>query len=231
MMVERKPDISHLEQFGPDGNFYVCDWEMAHVGCKGRDVGTFFGYPFVAASFLAARGFSDKASDIIHCMQDFWTEYKQIMIDQANTDDTELTEIFRYAIAQFGWFDTFVFYIFRAFSDHIETEGLLEEEVNDVYATTGLIGLKCMELGYLYDTPPKDFGFEELEEFFFGMLQKELDFLADTIGKRASRRKGSRRRSSLLRVSGRRVSDSEAMFGKITKRLSQINVDLDAFKE
>jgi hypothetical protein len=204
---------------------------MAHVGCKGRDVGTFFVYPFIAASFLSARGFSDKASDIIQCMQDFWNEYKLIMVDQANTDEAELTEIFRYAIAQFGWFDTFVFYIFRAFSGHTETEGLLEEEVNDVYASSGLVGLKCMELGYLYDKPPKDFGLEELEKFFFGMLQKELDFLGDTIGKLASRRKGSRRRSSLLRVSDRRVSDSVAMFGKITKRLSQINIDVDDFKE
>lgn len=39
ILVEATPSIEALEQFGPDGLLTLCDWEMAHVGPIGKDIG------------------------------------------------------------------------------------------------------------------------------------------------------------------------------------------------
>jgi len=39
LLVESKPSISTLEQFGPTGGVKIVDWEMCHLGPYGRDFG------------------------------------------------------------------------------------------------------------------------------------------------------------------------------------------------
>ena len=66
---------------------------------------------------------------------------------------------------------------------------------------------------------------KELEkEFFAGLVMKELIHLESTIGVDAKTRTSSRRRSSLLRASGRRASDSG--FGLVVRRLSLDQFDV-----
>lgn len=69
MLVERKPNPFELtSSFGPNGDFFLCDWEMAHKGHKGRDVSTFFSFPVTSACFMAARGHKDKVDQILNSL-------------------------------------------------------------------------------------------------------------------------------------------------------------------
>ena len=54
-------------------------------------------------------------------------------------------------------------------------------------------------------------------DFFFGIIDQGINEIFEA--RRGSRQ--SRRRSSMLRESSRRVSDSESGFGRIVRRLSQ----------
>jgi hypothetical protein len=240
MLVERKPNPFQLtSSFGPKGDFFLCDWEMAHKGHRGRDISNFFSFPVMSACFLAARGHVDKADAILHSLKQFWETYKTTLVEglhkkQAGSNgddhtididiDHYLTEVFHSAIAFFGYFSFIVFYVLGCIIEFNETEGLTDEEENIVMGVVGWIGLRSMEVGFLDTSAEQVFGdhdsnrLSRMESFFFGMIEKEINKLS--VSRRESGRR-SRRRSSMLRESPRRVSDSDSGFGKMVRRLSQ----------
>lgn len=241
MLVERKPDVSQLSKFGPEGDFFLCDWEMAHMGPKGQDVSNFISFPFMSACFLAARGHSDKSDGILRSLKHFWTTYKATLVKglrkknaERNSEDTididqYLSEVLHSAIGFFGFFSIIAFYLLGCFIEFFETEGLTEEEKKTVMGAVGWTGLRSMEVGYLEASAEQVFGdhgdqrLSRMESFFFGMIEKEVKQLSVSL--RDSRRR-SRRRSSMLRESSHRVSDIESGFGKVVRRLSsQIMVE------
>lgn len=235
MLVERKPNPYDLNSsFGPKGNFYLCDWEMAHKGHKGRDVSNFFSFPIMSACFLAARGHKDKADGIVDAIKQFWTTYKQELVDglrkkqMASNEsidiDEYLAEVYHSAIGFFGYFSFIVFYCLECMVEYNETEGLTDNEVKHAMGIMGWIGLRSMEVGFLDTAADEAFGdhdgerLSRMESFFFGMIEEEVDKLYEA---RKNSRRRSRRRSSMLRDSLLRVSDSEAGFGRVVRRLSQ----------
>jgi Phosphotransferase enzyme family len=225
MLVERRPNVTvggdYTERsFGERGNFFLCDWEMVHEGHKGRDVGTFFSLPFMAAAFLATRGHVDRAKDVLETLPQFWRTYSAILSTEGGKDQQYLTEVFRSGIAFYGFFSSLAFYAFGCFREFMDTDGLSQEQQETVIATVGLVGIKSMEMGFMDDVGGH-MSLDELEEFLFGMMDKEIQYLSDTVGR--SLRRQSRRRSSLLRASGRRVSDNMSGFGKVVRRLSAID--------
>lgn len=236
MLVERKPNISQMSSFGPEGDFFLCDWEMAHVGTKGQDIGNFLSFPVMSACFLAAHGHSDKADDIIQSLKKFWNTYEMKLVeglqkkqaessgdDDAIDIDQYLTEVFHSAIGYFGFFSFVAFYCLNCFVECIDTEGLTDEEEKAVMGVVGWTGLRFMEVGFLDTSAAQVFGgndherLSKMESFFFGMIEKQINQLSVS---RRGNRGPSRRRSSILRESSRRVSDSESGFGKIARRLS-----------
>jgi hypothetical protein len=224
MLVERKPGVTPggdaNDRFGERGNFFLCDWEMAHKGHKGRDVGTYFSYPFMAAAFLAARGQEDRARDVLDTLPQFWKDYSEVLLTKGGKDREYLTEVFRSAISFYGYFTTLAFYVLGCFRELNETEGLTKEQEEIVVATVGLTGLKSLEMGLLDDVSAGK-TLEELEEFLFGMLNQEVQYISESIG--STFRRPSRRRSSVLRATGRRVSDGVSGFGRIERRLSRMS--------
>lgn len=241
MLVERKPDVSQLSKFGPEGDYFLCDWEMAHMGSKGQDVSNFISFPFMSACFLAARGHADKSDGIVFSIKQFWNTYKATLTEglrkknaERNSEDAidvdqYLSEVLHSAIGYFGFFSIIAFYLLGCFLEFIETEGLTEEGKKTVMGSVGWTGLRSMEVGYLDASAEQVFGdhddqrLSRMEEFFFGMIEKEVKQLSVSL--QDSQRR-SRRRSSMLRESSRRVSDIESGFGKIVRRLSsQIMVE------
>jgi hypothetical protein len=235
MLVERKPNAVQLaHSFGPEGDFFLCDWEMARVGSKGQDIGNFLAHPALSACFLAARGHMDKANDILHSMKQFWNAYKKSLVDglrkkQEETGETidvdkYVAEVFYSALGTFGYFSYIAFYLLQCFVEFMDTEGLTEAEVKTVMGVIGWVGLRSMEVGYLEDSAEQVFGdhdegrLSRMESFFFGMLETQISELY--VGRQVNRRR-SRRRSSILRESSRRVSDSASGFGRISRRLSK----------
>ena len=241
MLVERKPNPYLLESsFGPHGDFFLCDWEMAHKGHKGRDISNFFSFPVMSACFLAARGHKDKADAIVQGLRRFWETYRKILVsgllEKQHTDiETYEAEVFHSAIAFFGYFSFIAFYCLGCMIEFNETEGLNDEEVHTVMGIVGWIGLRSMEVGFLESSAQQVFGDEncdattrlaKMESFLFGMIQEEVNQLFES----SRSRRRSRRRSSMLRESSRRVSDSESGFGKMIRRLSQ-QIAIESVKE
>ena len=238
MLVERKPDPFQLtSSYGPNGDFYLCDWEMAHKGHKGRDIGNFFSFPIMSACFMAARGHKDKADGILDSLKQFWKTYKIVLVEglrskQIASNDGEdtididryLAEVFHSAIAFFGYFSFLAFYCLECMIEYNETEGLTDKEEKHTMGVMGWIGLRSMEVGFLDTAAEQTFGdydserLSRMESFFFGMLDQEIDQL---VASRSGSRRRSRRRSSVLRESSRRVSDSESGYGRMVRRLSQ----------
>lgn len=238
MLVERKPNPFQLtSSFGPKGDFFLCDWEMAHKGHRGRDISNFFSFPVMQACFLAARGHMDKADAILHSLKQFWETYKTTLVEglhkkQAWSDGDDhtidinhyLTEVFHSAIAFFGYFSFICFYVLGCMVEYNETEGLTDEEEKIAMGVMGWIGLRSMEVGFLDTSAEQVFGdhdsdrLSRMESFFFGMIEKEINKLS--VSRRESGRR-SRRRSSMLRESSRRVSDSDSGYGRMVRRLSQ----------
>jgi hypothetical protein len=75
--------ISTILKFGDKGEAFVCDWEFVCMGDLGRDLhmGAWFVY---AALFLAARGETKKAYDVMDAMEYFWNVYStDLMINLA----------------------------------------------------------------------------------------------------------------------------------------------------
>ncbi|KAL3938611.1 MAG: hypothetical protein SGARI_001677 [Bacillariaceae sp.] len=226
MMVERKPDACNLENFGPNGKLYICDWEMVNKGDKGNDVGRFFSFPILAAGFLASRGHGASADGLLDTMRQFWEEYKRVMVAEGNNSEKELASILLSAIGYCGWFSSFVYYLCKYFLDYHNKDGLTENEVEQVMASNGLIALKSMEMCYLEHSKHALLDLEDLEELFFsGLIKQELLHLENTIGAASMNRKAARRRSSLLRCSERRASDTG--FGMVVRRLSSDFYDIE----
>lgn len=236
MLVEHKPNVSQLSSFGPKGDFFLCDWEMAHMGTKGQDISNFLSFPVMSAYFLAARGHLDKADGIIQSLKQFWNTYKANLVEGLQEKKEEsnggkegididqyVTEVFYSAIGSFGFFSFIAFYCLNCFVEFLDTEGLTDEEKKEVLAVVGWTGLRSMEVGFLDTSAEQVFGdhdderLSRMEFFFFGMIEKQIKQLS--VSGQASRRP-SRRRSSVLRESSRRVSDADSGFGKITRRLS-----------
>lgn len=234
MLVERKPNALQLtNSFGPEGDFFLCDWEMARVGSKGQDISNFLAHPVLSACFLAARGHMEKADGILCSVKQFWNTYKKSLVEglrkkQAKSSETinvdeYVADVFHSAIGTFGYFSYICFYLLKCFVEFMDTEGLTEAETDTVLAVVGWIGLRSMEVGYLETSAEQVFGdhdqerLSRMESFFFGMIETQMNDLF--IARQVSRRR-SRRRSSILRETSRRVSDSASGFGRISRRLS-----------
>merc|ERR1712218_485448 len=202
-----------------------------------RDVTSVISFPVMSACFLAARGHEDKADAILHSLRQFWNTYKRQLDEglqkkQRGSNDGDgimdieqyLTEVFHSAIACFGYVSFMSYYVLGSFLEYNETEGLTDEEEKMVMGVVGWIGLRSMEVGFLDASADQAFGNHDserltrMESFFFGMLENEIKQLFVS---RKGNRRPSRRRSSLLRESSRRVSDSDSGLGKIVRRLSQ----------
>ncbi len=233
MLVERKPNALQLtHSFGPEGDFYLCDWEMARVGSKGQDVSNFMSLPALSAFFLAARGHMDKADDILHSIKQFWNTYKNNLVEglrkkqeqsgESIDIDKYVAEVFYSALGTFGYFSYICFYLLQCFVEFMDTEGLTEAEVKTVLGVIGWVGLRSMEVGYLEGSAEQVFGdhdegrLSRMESFFFGMLETQISELY--VGRQVNQRR-SRRRSSILRESSLRVSDSASGFGRMSRRL------------
>jgi len=187
---------------------------------------------------MAARGHKDKSDAILDSLKQFWKTYKIVLVeglrskqtasndgDDAIIDiDRYLAEAFHSGIAFFGYFSFLAFYCIGCMTEYNDTEGLTDREEKHTMGVMGWIGLRSMEVGFLDTAAEKAFGdhdserLSRMESFFFGMIDQEIDQL---VASRSGSRRLSRRRSSILRESSRRVSDSESGHGRMVRRLSQ----------
>eukprot|EP00978_Attheya_sp_CCMP212_P012264 scaffold30482_cov53-Attheya_sp.AAC.2 len=202
ILVEPKPDVSLLEHFGPDGSFAVCDWEMAMVGPIGRDIGLVYAVPIGCSLTHAINGHTHISLDILDYLDMVWEAYANELQTSGEKDEEFIRKAYQNAIAWCGWYLFLAYYIYQMpFLP-------LEENSKEIFESAGVIGLQCLQWGFM---PTEDLSVVELKAKVRALIEDEFG----RIKKPASIR---RRRPSILRASGRRVSDGDLHFSSTKSR-------------
>jgi hypothetical protein len=215
VLVEKKPSIETLQQFGDKGNLVICDWEMEYAGPRGRDAGIFQSFPICCAMAHAVQGHKAEALNILDNLITFWDAYAETLLKKGKDADYVRDAY----INSFGWNACFILavhYMFRMQIEHLPLEGVSEEDQGKVFGSFGFIAVKLFAMGFA------DFGnglsMEELSAFYKDLVTGEIDELAEV----GSKRRARPRRASVLRSTGRRVSDA-GMYDEAARRASEIS--------
>jgi hypothetical protein len=204
-LVEKKPNIQELETFGPKGSIYICDWEMTIAGPKGKDVGIFHAWPLACALCHAVQGHKSEAYHLVDCVIQFWDDYAKVLVEKGGKDEAYLTDTFRQALGGCAGYMLGVFYMLGLLTEHLPLEGVPVDEAGKAKAAIGVIGIKFSKIAYLGDKA--DLNLVQLRARFNEEITAEIESLLEiTAGRR-----GAPRRGSVLRLTGRCVSDASAM--------------------
>jgi len=213
ILVEKKPNINTLEQFGPEGKYALCDWEMTISTNFGRDIALFYTFPVSCIVAHAINGNKQSAEKILDLINLFWTEYTSALHEFSQKDSKDLCAIYRSVVGQLGWWNFHVNYVLDIHIEFLPFEGNLTSAAK-AKESLGYLGLKWLELAYGKNYANESI--ESLQSIFQSTMNHEITFLLPS---RPSRRN---MRSSMLRASGRRVSDA-SMYCSMT---SKVRLDL-----
>ena len=211
ILVGAKPSIETLENFDASGSVVLCDWEMAHGGTAGHDIGTLRSFPISCAFAHSINGHRHAALDCLSWLNAFWSSY-EAAVRKANNSEEQVTRIFRHSL-QYSALYLLGHY---ALNIHIEFLPIDEGNVEDltkVKESIGLVGLKYFEWGM-----DESLSLDELKANYSQAIEEEMTMLLSIKKVRRSRR------ASVLRASGRRVSDANLYFAA-PDRVSIISAD------
>jgi thiamine kinase-like enzyme len=204
MIVEPTPSCTSLETFGSKGSITIVDWEMAMASSAGRDVGLTHGSPSMCAIAHALAGRQNLASNIIEFNNMVWDAYDSEMRAHGK-DENDLAKVFRDALGCLGWFLYVPYYCWHAHIDHLNID--CESDVEYVRDCIGYIGMNLMS--WAFDGDVED------DETLLALRTKYNTHMEEEISAallvHPGRCRGGRR-ASMLRVSGRRVSDAPLAF-------------------
>jgi len=218
ILVEKKPDVSSLERFGPKGDVVLCDWEMAFAGPIGRDIGLSWSWPLSCLLAHAANGHAYSVDDsFLHIIEQLWDEYSNVLVRKGNKDEAFLCKTYRNCIAWCGWFVFLGTYVLRCQTDFLPIDEAASEEDKDaMFDAIGVLGLKLLHLGYIDDEDDdEELMIEDYRDIFRGILLREIEELDERV---ASKRKMAMR-MSVLRTTGRRISDAALHFSLNRKKM------------
>jgi len=249
ILVEKKPSISTLENFGPDANIFLVDWEMAVVGPHGVDPGKVLCYPIACAICHAMNGHKLEAYHILDCINEFWNHYESDLIDMRNGSsssssiDEEAEEVVVAAVEAaddddsggeafmidlyrltLGWTSFMIynaFYQLNLFHDTMPVQDLSLEHNSRAKGSYASVALKLMKFAHGSDRPT-GLSLEKSKAFFNDLMTTEMDELLAIAAAAASKQhpRNKGRRSSMLRTTGKRVSVSEEMIAEVQRRMS-----------
>lgn len=176
-----------------DGDFCLIDWEMSHVGPIGKDMGWLSAFPLSCLLAHSSHGDTVSAESIVNFLKILWKDYAEALNDDK---DLSLVEIYRQVLG----FTGILLSGYSSLGIHMEYLPLEDnQEPDKIRESIGVIALRAMEWGFVETTI--DTTVEELEDRFWKLVRDEMALLAPP-------KRSRNRRSSLLRESGRRVSDA-----------------------
>eukprot|EP00537_Pseudo-nitzschia_pungens_P003361 CAMPEP_0172366158 /NCGR_PEP_ID=MMETSP1060-20121228/13764_1 /TAXON_ID=37318 /ORGANISM="Pseudo-nitzschia pungens, Strain cf. cingulata" /LENGTH=579 /DNA_ID=CAMNT_0013089887 /DNA_START=170 /DNA_END=1908 /DNA_ORIENTATION=+ len=188
------------------GDFCLIDWEMTHVGPMGKDIGLVTAFPVACLCAHAAQGDTVSAESILEFLDALWSEYSKAIDLEGRDDHLSLVDVYRQVLG----FGGLMMQGYSAIGFHMDYLPIEEGPNADAIAATareslGLLGMKALFWGFGEDGEIATL--EELKGWFHDAIKEELQRLVPAVKKvRKSRR------SSLLRTTGRRVSDSHVFF-------------------
>eukprot|EP01083_Nonionella_stella_P234795 826244_1 len=216
-LVEAKPSADKLEEFGPNGDVVLCDWEMSIAGSKGRDIGWAIPFPIMCMVSNALNGNIEATESIELHINTLIDTYLSRMADAWNTP-SELAAILRTGVGWTGWFMYLIFYGLRAQTEFLPVES--EVSRDRVRDSMGVLGMKLLRIGYDTDYIPESASVSDIRKVFDSLIEEEVTRAHYAFASGTSKRKP--RKSSMLRATNRRLSDTELLYlaAESLKRLS-----------
>lgn len=220
VLVEPKPSIERLQDFGEKGTFKLVDWEMAYVGPVGRDIGIMMAFPIACALSHAISGAEDCAKDVLSFIDTFWVSYKLALCsDEDDNGLPGLPDIYRNACI---WLSSFLLF-YHIEEIHLEFLPLKKgtKDYDAVRDSLGVLGLRLLSVGCCpsFDNT----SLANLEKMYESAISQQLEAMRIAKLQTPSR---VRRSSSWLRQQGRRVSDGDMIF-----RMSMTGLAIDEADE
>jgi len=204
ILVEAKPSIEELEDFGPNGTMVLCDWEMAMAGPIGRDIGLALTFPIGCMIAHGMKGQWEESIEVyINSLID---KYCSRMVDAGKTTK-EMANILRNIVGNCGWFMYLPFYILNV-HDTFPVDAEYKSRHHDAL---GILGLKMMRLAYDTDYIPDSSGAVEIRGLFDSLRKEEVDNAQQLFASKRGRKMQSRK-SSMLCAMNRRLSDTEMFY-------------------
>lgn len=211
ILVEKKPSAN---EFGPEGNFSICDWEMSIMGRSGKDIGIFQAWAAVCALCHAVQGHRQEANHLLDVMVKFWDAHEAALREKGDKDDDYLLDAYKGALGSAFLYLHLGYYMLGINADDLPLEGVPEEAAGKAKGAMGVVGLKLGEVVYLDRLSDGDLA--QLKAFFEDTIQSEIDaLLADAAVVVPSKRRPSHREA------GRRASDTLLM-EQAAKRASMV---------
>lgn len=189
---------------------------MAFAGPIGRDIGLSWAWPLSCLLAHAANGHAYSVDDaFLHIIEQLWEEYSNVLVKKGNKDEAFLCKTYRNCIAWCGWFVFLGHYVLRCQTEFLPIdEAASEEDKAAMFDAIGVLGLKLLHLGYIDDEDDdEELMIEDYREIFRGILLREIEELDERV---VSKRK---MRMSILRTTGRRVSDAALHFSLNRKKM------------
>merc|ERR1712238_217478 len=225
-----------------DGNIALIDWEMSTVGPIGKDIGSFYAFPLACVFAHVINGdYTGSGQSILKFLDILWKEYTtSILLPPGKKGVDSVDDIYHQLLGYCGV--STIAYSFLGFHmEYLPIDGNRTNNLRRIKESLGIIGLKFMNIGFAgshdgisgrdSDGHGDSAGEEKLtltalQKKFNEIIKEEINRLIPDEVPRPNKRQKSLRRCSLLRQSGRRVSDAHTWLGMAASSLV-INNDND----
>lgn len=211
MLVGAKPSIETLENFSESGDVVIIDWEFSRVGPIGIDVGYMMPFPIAACLTHALNGELSSSESILKFLDTVWDEYLATV-----STERELSDVYNSALSFCG----IILLVYYNMGYHMEFLPLDDADVEGltrVKESLGVIGLKFLSWGFGRSDGEVDLTLPELRKMFKVTVTEEMQRLSPIKAVR-----GRNRRSSMLRASGRRVSDAHYLLSNSVQNMEAL---------
>eukprot|EP00581_Thalassiosira_minuscula_P005570 CAMPEP_0183735376 /NCGR_PEP_ID=MMETSP0737-20130205/46467_1 /TAXON_ID=385413 /ORGANISM="Thalassiosira miniscula, Strain CCMP1093" /LENGTH=577 /DNA_ID=CAMNT_0025969101 /DNA_START=66 /DNA_END=1796 /DNA_ORIENTATION=- len=217
MMVEAKPSIEQLEDFGPNGTMILDDWEMAMAGPIGKDIGLALAYPIGCMIAHALNGHADANASIETFINTLMDTYCAKMTEAGKTPK-EIDAIVRNIVGWTGWFQYFTFYIMDVFPFPAESDAS-KLRLRDAL---GVLGFKLLRLSYDREYVAASASAKDIRRIFNSLWGEEIKRGKDAFA--AGRGRRQPRKSSIWRTTSRRLSATEMLYLTAERRVSKASI-------
>mmetsp|Transcript_5445 Transcript_5445/g.10236 ORF Transcript_5445/g.10236 Transcript_5445/m.10236 type:complete len:349 (+) Transcript_5445:3-1049(+) len=187
-LVESTIQNGDSMSFGRHACLKLCDWDMSHVGNRGRDIGSLLAAPIAYAYFLAAQGQPEKGLACIDSVFALWKEYYKCMTapSQLNNNnpktDSYMLELYRACIGWCGIYIVCANAIVKAQVEFFPFDKVSEESGMMAMSSYTITGIKAMEWGFLVEERDPHFTLPELKTWFRSAIMEQFDFLLEQSG-------------------------------------------------
>ena len=190
-------------------------------GAIGQDVGKALSFPIGCLIAHALSGHLE-ANESIEKHNNTLIDSYLARMAEAGKSEGELASILRNIAGWCGWFGYVAYYLFREDPNHSQVHTFPVQEINKGHLcdSIGILSLKMMRLAYDTDYVHASAGINEIRQVFDSLIEEEVTRAQYVFASGTSKRQP--RKSSILRASDRRLSDTQMLYmaAESLKRLS-----------